>query len=195
MKSMRKMQQLQPQMNAIRAKYKGVKDVQKRQEMNSEVMQLYKDNNVSPLGGCLPMLLQMPVLFGFYAAISVSIASRQAPFILWIRDLSMMDPFYVLPLLMGASMFMQQRMSPQAGDPTQQKIFRLMPVMFTFFFLTFPSGLVIYWLCNTVLGIAQQYYVNHQMGAPNAKATPGPAKSSKGQKKGGGGKRKKRGKR
>jgi len=193
MKSMRKMQQLQPQMNAIKARYKGVKDTQKRQEMNTEVMQLYKDNGVSPLGGCLPMLLQMPVLFGFYAAISVSIISRQAPFILWIKDLSMMDPFYVLPLMMGASMFLQQRMSPQAGDPMQQKIFRLMPVMFTFFFLTFPSGLVIYWLCNTVLGIAQQKYVNHQMGPPSAKATAGPA-SNKGQKKGGGGKRKKRGK-
>lgn len=193
--SMRKMQQLQPQMNAIRNKYKGVKDMEKRQQMNQEVMQLYKDHGVSPLGGCLPLLFQMPVLFGFYAAISVSIASRQAPFILWIRDLSMMDPFYVLPLMMGVAMFMQQRMSPQAGDPVQQRIFRLMPVMFTFFFLTFPSGLVLYWLTNTVLGIGQQYYVNHQLGPPDAKATAGQSKGNKGQKKGGGGKRKKRGKR
>jgi YidC/Oxa1 family membrane protein insertase len=195
MKSMRKMQQLQPQMNAIKAKYKGSKDVQKRQEMNAEVMQLYKDNGVSPLGGCLPMLLQMPVLFGFYAAISVSIVSRQAPFVLWLQDLSKMDPYYVLPLLMGASMYLQQRMSPGTGDPVQQRIFRLMPVMFTFFFLRFPSGLVIYWLVNTVLGIAQQAYVNHQLGAPGAKATTSPAttKSSKGQA-GGGAKRKKRGK-
>jgi YidC/Oxa1 family membrane protein insertase len=196
MKSMRKMQQLQPQMNAIRAKYKGVKDIQKRQEMNTEVMQLYKDHGVSPLGGCLPMLLQMPVLFAFYAAISVSLASRQAPLGLWIQDLSKMDPYYVLPLLMGASMYAQQRMSPSTGDPMQQRIFRLMPVMFTFFFLTFPSGLVIYWLVNTVLGIAQQAYVNHQLGAPDAKATSSPKskKASKGQKKGGGAKRKKRGK-
>ena len=200
MKSMRKMQQLQPQMNAIRAKYKGVKDVQKRQEMNTEVMQLYKDNGVSPLGGCLPMLLQMPVLFGFYAAISVSIGIRQAPFGLWIQDLSKMDPFYVLPLLMGASMYVQQRMSPGTGDPVQQRIFRLMPVMFTFFFLTFPSGLVIYWLMNTVLGIGQQAYVNHQLGAPDAKATTTPKKERKSKKsgtgsKGGGAKRRKRGKR
>jgi len=199
MKSMRKMQSLQPQMNAIKAKYKGMKDVQKKQEMNAEVMQLYKDNGVSPLGGCLPMLLQMPVLFGFYAAISVSIISRQAPFALWIQDLSKMDPFYVLPLLMGASMYLQQRMSPGTGDPVQQRIFRLMPVMFTFFFLRFPSGLVIYWLVNTVLGISQQAYVNHQLEAPAAKATPSPKsdksnKTNKGQK-GGGAKRKKRGKR
>ncbi|MGD8817576.1 MAG: membrane protein insertase YidC, partial [Acidobacteriota bacterium] len=197
MKSMRKMQQLQPQMNAIRARYKGVKDLEKRQQMNTEVMQLYKDNGVSPLGGCLPMLLQMPVLFAFYAAISVSIASRQAPFVLWIHDLSKMDPYYILPLLMGASMFVQQRMAPTGGDPMQQRIFRLMPVMFTFFFLTFPSGLVIYWLVNTALGIGQQAYVNHQLGAPDAKATKSPKKnetSNKG-KKGGGAKRKKRGKR
>jgi len=197
MKSMRKMQQLQPQMNAIRARYKGVKDLDKRQQMNTEVMQLYKDNGVSPLGGCLPMLLQMPVLFAFYAAISVSIASRQAPFVLWIHDLSKMDPYYILPLLMGASMFVQQRMAPTTADPMQQRIFRLMPVMFTFFFLTFPSGLVIYWLVNTALGIAQQSYVNHQLGAPDAKATKSPKNdetSNKG-KKGGGAKRKKRGKR
>lgn len=200
MKSMRKMQQLQPQMKAIQAKYKGVKDIQKRQEMNAEVMQLYKDHGASPLGGCLPMLLQMPVLFAFYAAISVSIAARQAPLGLWLQDLSKMDPYYVLPLLMGASMYAQQRMSPSTGDPMQQRIFRLMPVMFTFFFLTFPSGLVIYWLVNTVLGIAQQAYVNHQLDAPDAKATSSPRsstskKTSKGQKKGGGAKRKKRGKR
>jgi len=195
MKSMRKMQQLAPQMNAIKAKYKGVKDVEKRQQMNTEVMQLYKDNGVSPLGGCLPMLLQMPVLFGFYAAISVSIVSRQAPFGLWLQDLSKMDPFYVLPLLMGASMYLQQRMSPGTGDPVQQRIFRLMPVMFTFFFLKFPSGLVVYWLVNTVLGIAQQAYVNHQLGAPDAKATPSPKKSKNKGQKGGGATRKKRGKR
>lgn len=192
MVSMRKMQRLQPQMNAIKAKYKGIKDVQKRQEMNAEVMQLYKDNGVSPLGGCLPMLLQMPVLFGFYSAISVSIVARQAPFGLWLQDLSKMDPYYVLPLLMGGSMYLQQRMSPGTGDPVQQRIFRLMPVMFTFFFLKFPSGLVIYWLVNTVLGIGQQAYVNHQLGAPDAKATPSPkaTKAKKGQA-GGGAKRKK----
>jgi YidC/Oxa1 family membrane protein insertase len=164
--------------------------------MNTEVMQMYKDHGVSPLGGCLPMVLQMPVLFAFYAAISVSISSRQAPLALWIQDLSKMDPYYVLPLLMGAAMYGQQRMSPGVGDPVQQRIFRLMPIMFTFFFLTFPSGLVIYWLVNTVLGIAQQSYVNHQLGAPDATATKSPQKNktSKGQK-GGGARRKKRGKR
>lgn len=195
MKSMRKMQRLQPQMNAIRAKYKGVKDTQKRQEMNAEVMQLYKDNGVSPLGGCLPMLLQMPVLFGFYAAISVSIISRHAPFALWIQDLSKMDPYYVLPLLMGAAMYGQQRMAPATGDPMQQRIFRLMPIMFTFFFLTFPSGLVIYWLVNTGLGIGQQAFVNHQLGGADAIVTPGPKGKRKKGSKGGAAKRKKRGKR
>ena len=194
MKSMRKMQKLQPQMNAIRAKYKGTKDTDKRQEMNAEVMQLYKDNGVSPLGGCLPMLLQMPVLFGFYAAISVSIVSRHAPFGLWIQDLSKMDPYYVLPLMMGAAMYGQQRMSPGTGDPMQQRIFRLMPIMFTFFFLTFPSGLVIYWLVNTGLGIGQQAFVNHQLGAADAIATPGPKGKKKKGQKGGAAKRKKGGK-
>ena len=142
------------------------------------------------------MLLQMPVLFGFYAAISVSIGIRQAPFVFWLQDLSKMDPYYVLPLLMGASMFVQQRMSPGTGDPVQQRIFRLMPIMFTFFFLKFPSGLVIYWLVNTVLGIAQQAYVNHQLGAPDAKTTPSPKKiKASAGAQGGGAKRKKRGKR
>jgi len=195
MKSMRKMQQLQPQMNAIRAKFKGVKDAQKRQEMNVQVMQLYKDNGVSPLGGCLPMLLQMPVLFGFYAAISVSIISRHAPFMLWIQDLSQKDPYYILPLSMGAAMYGQQRMSPGTGDPMQQKIFRLMPIMFTFFFLTFPSGLVIYWLMNTALGIAQQAYVNHQLGAAHAIIKQGPRGKHKKRPKVGVVKRKPRGKR
>lgn len=195
MKSMRKMQQLQPQMNAIRAKYKGVKDAQKRQEMNVQVMQLYKDNGVSPLGGCLPMVLQMPVLFGFYAAISVSIISRHAPFMLWIQDLSQKDPYYVLPLAMGAAMYGQQRMSPGTGDPMQQKIFRMMPIMFTFFFLAFPSGLVLYWLLNTVLGIGQQAYVNHQIGAADAIMKPGPRGKQKKGRKGGAAKRKRRGNR
>ena len=114
MKSMRKMQQLQPEMQAIRARYKGVKDMEKRQEMNAKVMELYKERGVSPLGGCLPMLLQMPVLFAFYACLSLAIEIRQAPLILWITDLSKADPWMVLPILMGASMFWQQRMSPSS---------------------------------------------------------------------------------
>ncbi len=157
MKSMRKMQKLQPQMNAIRAKYKGVKDTQKRQEMNTEVMQLYKDNGVSPLGGCLPMLLQMPVLFGFYAAISVSIISRHAPFGLWIQDLSIADPYYVTPILMGVSMVVQQKMTPAAGDPTQRKMMMALPIVFTFFFLNFSSGLVLYFLFSNLFGMMFQF--------------------------------------
>ncbi|MFQ5743058.1 MAG: membrane protein insertase YidC [Acidobacteriota bacterium] len=194
MKSMRKMQQLQPQMAAIRARYKGVKDMQKRQQMNAEVMELYKKHGVSPLGGCLPMLLQMPVLFAFYALLSVAIEIRQAPFALWVTDLSNHDPYYVLPILMGVSMYAQQRMSPTSADPMQARMFRLMPVMFTIFFLGLPSGLVLYWLVNNLLGIAQQLHINRQIEASGATIPAAPARGKEGQK-GKGGKRNKRGKR
>ena len=165
MKSMRKMQQLQPEMAAIKARYKGVKDMDKRQEMNNEIMGLYKKHGVSPLGGCLPLLLQMPVLFAFYSCLSVAIEIRHAPFMLWVTDLSKFDPYYVLPLLMGVSMYAQQRMTPTTADPVQARIFRFMPVMFTFIFLGLPSGLVLYWFVNNLLGIAQQVVINRQVEA------------------------------
>jgi YidC/Oxa1 family membrane protein insertase len=165
MKSMRKMQKLQPEMAAIRARYKGVKDMEKRQEMNNEIMGLYKKHGVSPLGGCLPLLLQMPFLFAFYAALSIAIEIRHAPFMLWITDLSKLDPYYVLPVLMGVSMYAQQRMTPSTADPVQARIFRFMPVMFTFIFLGLPSGLVLYWFVNNLLGIAQQVVINRQVEA------------------------------
>jgi len=167
MTSMRKTQKLQPQMAAIRGKYKGVKDVEKRQKMNEEVMALYKREGVSPLGGCLPMLAQIPILFSFYALLSVALELRQAPFFFWVTDLSRHDPYLVLPLLMGASMLAQQRLTPQASADPQQasmmKMMRLMPIFFTVMFLYVPSGLVLYWLTNNLLGIGQQVYVNRSM--------------------------------
>ena len=167
MTSMRKTQKLQPKMAAIRGKYKGVKDLEKRQKMNEEVMALYKREGVSPLGGCLPMLAQIPILFSFYALLSVAIELRQAPFFLWVTDLSRHDPYLVLPLLMGGSMLVQQRLTPQASADPQQasmmRMMRLMPIFFTVMFLYVPSGLVLYWLVNNLLGISQQLYVNRSM--------------------------------
>jgi YidC/Oxa1 family membrane protein insertase len=161
--SMQKMQELNPKIQAIRQKYRGrLKDKQGRpnaeiqRKMNEEVMALYKQEGVNPAGGCLPMLLQIPVLFAFYNLLSSAIELRNAPWLGWIRDLSAPDPLYVLPLVMGASQFVQQRMTPTTADPMQRRIFMLMPVFFTVLFLGFPSGLVLYWLTNNLLGIVQQ---------------------------------------
>ncbi len=159
-KSMEKMRKLQPMMAAIREKYPD-----NREKMNEELMQLYKTYKVNPAGGCLPMVVQIPVFFGLYQALLNAIELRHAPFIahvpftdiVWLADLSAKDPFYITPLIMGATMFLQQRMTPAPGDPTQAKVMMFMPVIFTFMFLNFPSGLVIYWLVNNVLSIAQQW--------------------------------------
>jgi YidC/Oxa1 family membrane protein insertase len=169
--SMRAMQKLQPQMAKIKEKYKDDSET-----MNKEIMELYRRHKVNPLGGCLPMALQMPVFFGLYSTLMNAVELRHAPFILWIHDLSAPDrlgsmqvPGFdwphppgipVLTLLMGVSMFLQQWMSPSAGDPQQQKVMMIMPVMMTFMFLNFPAGLALYWLVNNVLTIAQQYYIN-----------------------------------
>ncbi len=168
--SMQKMQKLNPKIQAIRQKYKGkLKDKQGRpnaemqRKMNEETMALYKTEGVSPAGGCLPMFLQIPVLFAFYSLLTASIELRGAPWILWIQDLSAKDPLYVLPIIMGASQFLQQKMTPAAGDPMQRRMFAMMPIFFTVLFLGFPSGLVLYWLTNNVLGIAQSYaYKRHR---------------------------------
>jgi YidC/Oxa1 family membrane protein insertase len=161
--SMQKMQELNPKIQAIRQKYRSkLKDKQGRpnaeaqRKMNEEVMGLYKKEGVNPAGGCLPMLIQMPVLFAFYRLLSAAVELRHAPWLGWIQDLSAPDPFYILPLVMGASQFIQQKMTPSTADPMQRRIFMLMPVFFTVLFLGFPSGLVLYWLTNNVLGIAQQ---------------------------------------
>ena len=156
-KSMKGMQNLQPEMKKMREKYG--KD---KQKLNQEMMSFYKENKVNPLGGCLPMLIQIPVFFALYRVLLGSIELRHAPFMMWITDLSAKDPYYVTPLIMGVTMFIQQKMSPTNMDPTQEKIMLMMPVVFTFMFLNFPSGLVLYWLTNNLLTILQQYLIRRQ---------------------------------
>jgi len=156
--SMKEMQKVQPEMAMLREKYKD-----DRTRLNREMMDLYKRRKVNPLGGCLPMVVQIPIFFALYWALMGSIELRHAPFILWIRDLSYRDPIYVSPLLMGASMLWQQKMTPTAGDPRQAKMMMIMPIVFTFLFLSFPSGLVIYWLVTNILTIGQQYLINKRL--------------------------------
>lgn len=159
-KSMEQMKRLQPMMAKLREKHGD-----DREALNKEMMQLYKTYNVNPAGGCLPMLLQIPVFFGLYKALMGTVALRHADFIhflpftdiVWLADLSAKDPLYITPIVMGATMFLQQKMTPSAGDPTQQKIMMFLPLVFTFMFLNFPSGLVVYWMVNNVLSIAQQW--------------------------------------
>lgn len=154
-KSMKDMQKLQPKMAAIKEKYKNDRD-----GMNKAVMELYRDNKVNPMGGCLPMIVQIPVFFALYKALMFSIELRHAPFVLWVTDLADKDPYYVTPIIMGITMFVQQKMTPSQMDPVQQKMMLALPVVFTFMFLNFPSGLVLYWLVNNVLTIGQQMYIN-----------------------------------
>jgi len=157
-KSMKEMQRVQPEMNRLKEQYKNDKA-----RLQQEIMLLYKRRKINPMSGCLPMLIQIPVFIALYNALQNGIEMRHAPFFLWIMDLSAKDPIYVTPIIMGATMFMQQKMTPTAGDPAQAKMFLLMPVMFTFLFLSFPSGLVLYWLINNVLSIAHQYYLNKKI--------------------------------
>jgi YidC/Oxa1 family membrane protein insertase len=154
-KSMKRLQEVQPLMQQIKEQYK--KDTEK---MNKEMMELYKRHKVNPMGGCLPMLLQIPVFFALYKVLLVAIELRGAPFMFWLTDLSQKDPYYILPIVMGATMFLQQKMTPTGGDPKQQKIMMFMPIIFTFLFLGFASGLVLYWLVNNLLSIAQQVFIN-----------------------------------
>jgi len=155
--SMQKMSALQPKMKEIQNRYKNVaaKDP-KKQEMNKEVMALYQEHGVNPLGSCLPLLVQMPFLIAFYQMLSASVELRGAPFILWIQDLASYDPLYVTPILMGATMVIQQKLSPAAGDPTQRRLMMLMPVIFTVFFLKVASGLALYFLFSNLFGILFQ---------------------------------------
>lgn len=157
-KSMKGMQKIQPEMNKIREKYKNDRDA-----MNKAVMELYREHKVNPLGGCLPMLVQIPVFFALYKALMFSIELRHAPFFFWITDLSDKDPYYITPVIMGITMFVQQKMTPSQMDPVQQKMMLALPVVFTFMFLNFPSGLVLYWLVNNILTIGQQMYINKKV--------------------------------
>jgi YidC/Oxa1 family membrane protein insertase len=160
-KSMAKMQELQPKMKAIKAKYKKAKgDIAQRRKMNEETMKLYKEHGVNPAGGCLPMLIQLPIFWGFFRMLAISLEFRQSPFIFWIKDLSVHDPVYVTPILMGITQYISQKMTPTSADPTQQRMMMIMPVVMTIFFMNFSSGLVLYWLTNNVLQIGQQYIMN-----------------------------------
>jgi len=155
--SMRKMAKLQPKVKVLQEKYKKQKgDPKARAKMNQEMMDLYRAEGVNPMGGCLPMLVQLPILWALYTLFAYAIELRHAPFVLWIHDLSARDPYYVTPILMTATMWLQQRLAPPVGDPQQQKIFRWMPLIFGVMFMGFPSGLVLYWLANNVITIIQQ---------------------------------------
>jgi len=159
MVSMHKLKELAPKIKEIQQKYKG--DPQK---MNMHMMELYKKHKANPLGGCLPMLLQIPVFFAIYRVLLNAIELKGAEWILWIHDLSVMDPYYVLPILMGASMWLHQMVTPNNfTDPMQEKVFKWLPVIFTFFFVTFPAGLVLYWLTNNIFSIAQQLLINKML--------------------------------
>jgi YidC/Oxa1 family membrane protein insertase len=163
-KSMAKMQELQPKIKALKAKYKKAKqDIGQRRKMNEETMALYKEHGVNPAGGCLPMLIQLPIFWGFFRLLVVSIEFRHSPFMLWINDLSVKDPYYVTPILMGITQFISQKMTPTSADPTQQRMMLIMPVIMTIFFMNFQSGLVLYWLTNNILQIGQQYIMNRIM--------------------------------
>jgi YidC/Oxa1 family membrane protein insertase len=159
--SMKKMQKVQPKMEAIRNKYKKARtDADQRQKMNVEMMKLYQQEGINPMSGCFPILLQLPILWGFYNLLSRAIELRGAPFILWIHDLSEKDPYYILPILMTATMFIQTYITPATGDPMQRRIFLMMPLVFGWIFKEFPSGLVLYWLVQNVLTITQQMIMN-----------------------------------
>lgn len=157
-KSMAKMKALSPKLKDINERYAD--DPQGKQKA---MMDIYRKEKINPLGGCLPILIQIPVFMGLYWVLLESVELRQAPWILWYKDLSIMDPYFVLPLIMGASMFLQQKLNPPQVDPMQQKIFQFMPIIFTVMFLFFPAGLVLYWVVNNILSMAQQWYINKKI--------------------------------
>jgi YidC/Oxa1 family membrane protein insertase len=164
-RSMANMRKVAPEMKRLQERY-----ADDRQKLSQEMMNLYKKERINPLGGCLPMLLQMPVFLALYWVLYESVELRQADFLLWIDDLSALDPYFVLPLLMGATMYFQQTLNPPPPDPTQARVLKLMPVMFTGLFLFFPAGLVLYWLTNNVLSIAQQWWITRQIEGASAAA-------------------------
>lgn len=157
-RSMKEMQKLQPKINELKEKYKNDKS-----KIGQETMAMYRSHKVNPMSGCLPILIQIPVFIGLYNTLLYAIELRHSPFFWWIQDLSAKDPYYITPIIMGATQFIQQKMTPTVGDPMQAKIMLLMPVVFTFIFLNFPAGLVIYWLLNNILSIGQQYYINRKL--------------------------------
>ncbi|OEC34505.1 YidC/Oxa1 family membrane protein insertase [Pseudomonas cuatrocienegasensis] len=159
-KSMARMRAVSPKLAALKEQFGD-----DRQKMSQAMMELYKKEKINPLGGCLPILVQMPVFLALYWTLLESVEMRQAPWLLWITDLSIKDPFFILPIIMGATMFIQQQLNPTPPDPMQARVMKLMPIIFTFFFLWFPAGLVLYWVVNNVLSIAQQWYITRKIEA------------------------------
>jgi YidC/Oxa1 family membrane protein insertase len=157
---MAKMRLVTPKMTEIRERHADDKQAQ-----SAAMMELYKTEKVNPLGGCLPILIQMPVFISLYWVLMESVELRHAPWLGWIQDLATMDPYYILPLIMGVSMFIQQKLNPPPPDPMQAKVMQIMPIFFTFFFLWFPAGLVLYWCVNNILSILQQWVITRQIEA------------------------------
>lgn len=164
-KSMARMRAVAPRLAALKEQHGD-----DRQKLSQSMMELYKKEKINPLGGCLPILVQMPVFLSLYWVLLESVEMRQAPWLLWITDLSIKDPFFILPIIMGATMFIQQRLNPTPPDPMQAKVMKLMPIIFTFFFLWFPAGLVLYWVVNNTLSITQQWYITRSIEAKAKKA-------------------------
>lgn len=164
-RSMANMRAMQPKMQSIRDQYADDK-----QKQSQALMELYKKEKINPMGGCLPILVQMPVFIALYWVLMESVELRQAPFMLWIKDLSVMDPYFVLPVLMGATMWATQRLNPAPMDPMQAKVMQWLPVIFTVFFLWFPAGLVLYWVVNSLLSMAQQWYITRKIERETAAA-------------------------
>lgn len=164
MVSMQKLKELAPKMKEIQEKYKG-----DNQKLQVHMMELYKKHGANPMGGCLPLILQIPVFFAIYRVLYNAVELKSAEWILWINDLSVMDPYFVLPILMGVSMYLHQVLTPSAiADPTQAKIFKLLPVVFTLFLITFPAGLVLYWTVNNIFSIIQQLLINKMLARKKA---------------------------
>ena len=157
-RSMARMRAVAPKMQALKEQHGD-----DRQKMSQAMMELYKKEKINPLGGCLPILVQMPVFLALYWVLLESVEMRQAPWMFWITDLSIKDPFFILPIIMGVTMFIQQQLNPTPPDPMQARIMKLLPIIFTFFFLWFPAGLVLYWVVNNVLSIGQQWYITRQI--------------------------------
>ncbi len=155
------MRKLQPKMKSLKERYGDDK-----QKLNQAMMELYKKEKVNPLGGCLPLLVQIPFLIAFYWVLLESVELRQAPFMFWLNDLSSPDPYYILPLIMGATMFIQQKMTPMpTADPMQEKMMMMLPLVFTIMFAFFQSGLVLYWTVNNALSVLQQWFITRRIDA------------------------------
>ena len=165
-KSMARMRAVSPKMQALKEQFGD-----DRQKMSQAMMELYKKEKINPLGGCLPILVQMPVFLSLYWVLLESVEMRQAPWMFWITDLSIKDPFFILPIIMGLTMFIQQQLNPTPPDPMQAKVMKLLPIIFTFFFLWFPAGLVLYWVVNNCLSIAQQWYITRKITGTTATAS------------------------